>query len=225
MTVMLPIIILILLILLLLFALYLSTFKLEDTFDNINDNDNKNIVLIGDSMLNNSAYVFANQSIPDILSKELTGNTVYNFAKDGSTITDCYTQLDKISTDLNNSNTYIFLSWGGNNILNSRQKMDVTLTTNLFDQYSELITSIRTLVPNAQLYVLNLYYPANTHYTSYHSTIEQWNNLLEDNATSLDYKMINLSSLLVLEDDFVYNIEPSAKGGQKIVNEIVKCIN
>ena len=230
MTVLLPIIIFIL-ILLLLFTLYFCTFKLEDTFINDNDNDNdnknknKNIVLIGDSMLNNSAYVYANQSVPDILSKELTGNTVYNFAKDGSTIADCYTQLDKISIDLNNSNTYIFLSCGGNNILNSRQKMNTNTTTNLFDKYSELITSIRTRVPNAQLYVLNLYYPANTHYTSYHSTIEQWNNLLEDNASGLGYTMINLSSLLVLEDDFVYNIEPSAKGGQKIVNEIVKCIN
>ena len=40
-------------------------------------------------MLNNSAYVLGNQSIPNLLSKKLVGNTVYNFAKDGATIKDC----------------------------------------------------------------------------------------------------------------------------------------
>ena len=166
--------------------------------------------------------------MPDLLSKELSKNVntaVYNFAKDGSTITDCYTQLDKISIDLNTSNTTIFLSCGGNNILNSRQKLDTASTITLFKQYSELIQSIKTRVSNAQLYILNLYTPVNTHYTSYHSTIEQWNKLLEDNASSLGYTLIDISSLLVLEDDFAYNIEPSYKGGQKIVSKLYSIIN
>lgn len=211
----------------LLLALYLYKCNIEDPFTN-NNTSSKNIVLIGDSILNNSAYVLANQSVPDLLSKELSKNVntaVYNFAKDGSTITDCYTQLDKISTDLNTSNTTIFLSCGGNNILNSRQKLDTASTITLFKQYSELIQSIKTRVSNAQLYILNLYTPVNTHYTSYHSTIEQWNKLLEDNASSLGYTLIDISSLLVLEDDFAYNIEPSYKGGQKIVSKLYSIIN
>ena len=211
----------------LLLALYLYKCNIEDPFTN-NNSSSKNIVLIGDSILNNSAYVLANQSVPDLLSKELSKNVntaVYNFAKDGSTITDCYTQLDKISIDLNTSNTTIFLSCGGNNILNSRQKLDTASTITLFKQYSELIQSIKTRVSNAQLYILNLYTPVNTHYTSYHSTIEQWNKLLEDNASSLGYTLIDSSSLLVLEDDFAYNIEPSYKGGQKIVSKLYSIIN
>ena len=211
----------------LLLALYLYKCNIEDPFTN-NNSSSKNIVLIGDSILNNSAYVLANQSVPDLLSKELSKNVntaVYNFAKDGSTITDCYTQLDKISIDLNTSNTTIFLSCGGNNILNSRQKLDTASTITLFKQYSELIQSIKTRVSNAQLYILNLYTPVNTHYTSYHSTIEQWNKLLEDNASSLGYTLIDISSLLVLEDDFAYNIEPSYKGGQKIVSKLYSIIN
>jgi lysophospholipase L1-like esterase len=217
------IVLLLTMILVLLFVSYFCTFKLEDTFVSDNNNNN-NIILIGDSMLNNSAYVSANQSIPDILSNELKGNTVYNFAKDGSTINDCYTQLDKISSELNNSNTYIFVSCGGNNILNSLNRIDPNAITNLFDQYIKLLTSIKTRVPNAQLYVLNLYFPANTRYTSYHKTIEQWNTMIEDNI-SLGYKLIQTNKLLVLEDDFTYNIEPSFKGGQKIVDAIVSRIN
>ena len=216
------IVLLLTMILMLLFVFYFCTFKLEDTF--VSNNNHNNIILIGDSMLNNSAYVSADQSVPDLLSNELKGNTVYNFAKDGSTINDCYAQLDKISLELNNSNTYIFVSCGGNNILNSRQRMDPNAITNLFDQYSELLTSIKTRVPNASLYVLNLYFPVNAHYTSYHPVIVKWNTLLEDNI-SLGYKLIQTNKLLVLEDDFTYNIEPSFKGGQKIVDAIVSRVN
>lgn len=222
------IIIFILFIIMLLFVLNISNFKetnsFNDTFTNINEKstntNGQNIVLIGDSILNNSAYVSQNQSVPDLLSKKMNGRTVYNFAKDGSTLNDCYTQLDKISLELNNSNTYIFLSCGGNNILNNLGIHDPTAITNLFRQYNELITSIKTRVHNASLYVLNLYYPTDGHYKSYRKTIEQWNTLLLDNASNLGYTLINLSSLLVLEDDFAYNIEPSFKGGQKIVDAI-----
>lgn len=215
------IVLLLTIVLMLLLALYFCTFKMQDTFIN----SNKTIVLIGDSMLNNSAYVLDKQSIPDILSNELKGNTVYNFAKDGSTISDCYTQLDKISSELNNSNTFIFLSCGGNNILNTLDKRDLTAITTLFDNYIELIKSIKTRVSNAQIYVLNLYFPASNRYSSYHSAIEKWNKLLKDNASVLGYKLIQTNNLLVLEDDFVYNIEPSFKGGQKIATAIVSSLN
>jgi hypothetical protein len=200
--------------LLLLAALFRNNFDTLDTFDNAIKN--QNIVLIGDSMLNNSAYVYQNESVPDLLSKELVGNTVYNFAKDGAIINDCYAQLDKISINLNNNNTYIVVSCGGNNILNK-----TTDINNLFNEYSELLKSIKSKVPNALLYVLNLYTPSNSHYVSYHSTIDQWNQLLIDNASSLKYTIIDIASLMISEDDFAYNIEPSAKGGKKIVNAIV----
>jgi len=198
-----------------------ETNALSDTFTNTDKG--LKIVLIGDSMLNNSAYVLANQSVPDLLSKKLVGNTVYNFAKDGATINDCYAQLDKISTELNNSRTYIVVSCGGNNILSSRSLKSSDMN-NLFNEYSELLKSIKTRVPNASLYVINLYTPTNSHYVSYHKAIDQWNQLLEDNKSSLKYKIINTSSLLVTDEDFTYNIEPSEKGGKKIVEAIVNSL-
>ena len=48
-------------------------------------------------------------------------NNVYNYAKNESTIHDLYLQLDKIPTNMNNSNTYIFISAGGNDILNKNK--------------------------------------------------------------------------------------------------------
>jgi hypothetical protein len=96
---------------------------------------------------------------------------------------------------------------------------------NLFNQYSELLKSIKTRVPNASLYVLNLYTPTNSHYVSYHTAIDQWNQLLDNNKSTLQYKIINTSSLLVTDEDFTYNIEPSEKGGKKIVESILNSIN
>lgn len=211
-------------ILLILFAIVLL-FKRDTDLNSYefftNKNNEKNVVLIGDSMLNNSNYVSHGESVPDILSKKLVGNaTVYNFAKDGATIADCYSQLNKLSFD---SDTTIFVSCGGNNILNSRnQSLDIT---NLFAEYSQLLKSIKARLPNADLYVLNLYMPANGHYTSYKSTIDQWNKLLDDNASSLGYKVLKISDLLVAEEDFIYGVEPSFKGGKKLVSELYSIIN
>jgi hypothetical protein len=191
-----------------------------DAFTGKTSITDKNIVLIGDSMLNNSAYVPINQSIPELISKA-TNKTLYNFAKDGATINDSYAQIEKISTEHNNSKTNIFVSVGGNNILNNKRKMDTVDINNLFNQYTEFIKSIKVRAPNANLYVLTLYFPVDSHYKSLKTSIEQWNKLIEDN-TFLKYKVLQPNKILVLDEDFVYSIEPSFKGGQKIVDLIVK---
>jgi hypothetical protein len=199
-----------------------------ETFTNNNNGQkSQTVVLIGDSMLNNSAFVEQDQSVADLLSNQLAGKgTVYNFAKDGATIADCYPQLDKISSNFNNSNTTIFVSCGGNNILNSRQSVDTDFINNLFDEYSELLKSINVVASNAkaQIHVLNLYTPTSSNYTSYHSAIKQWNQLLDDNASSLGYSVIKTSSLLVTDEDFTYGVEPSHKGGQKLVSKLLDSV-
>jgi hypothetical protein len=223
-------IIIFLLIIIICLLLAINNFNFYETFTNNNNNNNnsQNVVLIGDSMLNNSAFVEQGQSVADILSNQLAGKaTVYNFAKDGATIADCYAQLDKISSNLNNSNATIFVSCGGNNILNSRGPTDSDYITNLFGQYSELLKSVNVVASsaNADIYVLNLYTPTSGHYTSYHSAIDQWNQLLDDNASSLGYTVVKTSSLLTVDEDFTYGIEPSYKGGKKLVSKLVNSVS
>ena len=224
-------IIIFLLIIIICLLIALNNFNFYETFTNNNNNNSQksqNVVLIGDSMLNNSAFVEQGQSVADILSNQLAGKaTVYNFAKDGATIADCYAQLDKISSNLNNSNATIFVSCGGNNILNSRSPTDSNYITDLFGQYSELLKSVKVVASsaNAGIYVLNLYTPTSGHYTSYHSAINQWNQLLDDNASSLGYTVVKTSSLLTVDEDFTYGIEPSYKGGKKLVSKLVNSVS
>jgi hypothetical protein len=178
--------------------------------------NNDNIILIGDSVLNNSNYVSDGNSVYDILKTKTTN--VFNYSKDGATINDCYEQLDKIPLELNQSNTCIFISAGGNNILTSRNKMTSESITKLFNDYGEFIKSVKTKLPNSEIYICNLYLPTNSRFQIYKQSIEQWNKLISQNSS--EYNVIDINSLLNTSEDFVYDIEPSEIGSKKIANII-----
>ena len=108
--------------------------------------NNDNIILIGDSVLNNSNYVSSGTSVADILKTKT--DKVFNFAKDGATISDCYGQLDKIPTQLNKTNTYVFISAGGNDILNKRGQLTNTNIIALFKSYMSFINALRARINN-----------------------------------------------------------------------------
>jgi len=189
-------------------------------------NNTKNIVLIGDSILNNSVYVFEKQSVPELITigliKDKPNKTLYNFAKDGSIISDCHNQLIKMNKGLNTKETTIFVSVGGNNILNSILTVNsnvVAFINNLFAEYLQLISAIKTECPSATIVALNLYYPSNK---SFHTLIKQWNQLMSDNSSKSGYKLIKLDEIIVSDEDIVYDVEPSFIGGQKIADAILR---
>lgn len=225
-----------------LFGLYLfiinkNKFALFEAFNNSkNKNKNNNIILIGDSILNNSVYVFKNESVPDLIKNKMQPEQLfYNFAKDGATIQDCITHLANISQDkiatINalESETSIFVSAGGNDILNSRNS-ESTINA-LFEKYIQLISAIKKTFNNENknkhknnnitIVALNLYYPFTPSYKMFYPFIKQWNELLEANQEKIGYQVLKIDTILVDTDDIVYDIEPSFKGGKKIANSIV----
>jgi hypothetical protein len=183
-------------------------------------NNNDKIVLIGDSILNNSNYVPSGKSVVDIL-KTKTQN-VFNFAKDGATISDCYGQLDKIPTELNTTETYIFISAGGNDILNKRGQLTTAEIKKLFNDYMDFLKALRVKLGSAKINILNLYMPANPRYQSYKTSIDQWNQLIKEYSSKIGemYTVVSLDTLLTSPNDFVYDIEPSETASEKIANVI-----
>jgi len=182
--------------------------------------NNDKIILIGDSVLNNSNYVPAGKSVVDVL-KTKTQN-VFNFAKDGATISDCYAQLDKIPTDLNTTETYVFISAGGNDILNKRGQLTNAEIIKLFNDYMAFVKALRVKLGSAKINILNLYMPANPRYQSYKSSIDQWNQLIKEYSSKIGemYTVVGLDGLLTSPNDFVYDIEPSETASEKIANVI-----
>jgi lysophospholipase L1-like esterase len=175
---------------------------------------------MGDSVLNNSNYVSFGKSVVDIL-KTKTSN-ILNVSKDGGTINDLYSQLDKIPIDLNSEETYIFISVGGNDILNKRSNLTSAEVTTLFNTYMEFLKAFRTKLGSTKLNIMNLYLPANPRYQSYKQIIDFWNNLINkySNGVGEMYNVIDLNSVLKSPNDFVYDIEPSELASEKIANLI-----
>ena len=179
--------------------------------------NNNKVILMGDSVLNNSNYVSSGKSVANIL-KTKTRN-ILNVSKDGATINDLYSQLDKISIDSNSAETYVFISAGGNDILNKGSTAEIT---KLFDNYMEFLKAFRVKLGSTKLNIMNLYLPANPRYQSYKKQIDLWNELINKSSNGIGemYNVIDLNSVLKSPNDFVYDIEPSELGSEKIANLI-----
>jgi lysophospholipase L1-like esterase len=179
--------------------------------------NNNKVILMGDSVLNNSNYVSSGKSVENILKTKT--NNILNVSKDGGTINDLYSQLDKIPIDLNEAETYVFISVGGNDILNKRSTAEITT---LFNSYIEFLKAFRTKLGSAKLNIMNLYLPANPRYQSYKKQIDLWNDLINKSSNGVGemYNVIDLNSVLKSPNDFVYDIEPSESGSEKIANLI-----
>ena len=178
----------------------------------------KTIILLGDSVFNNNSYVEKGKAVNEILNKKADENTIIiSLAINDSTINNIYQQLENVNIDLNNKLTTVFLSVGGNDIMNlHKRNLDDT-----FEKYNTLIRAITTKLPNIKLVLLNVYYPPNV--SKYDSIIDKWNtNLeLEYKANNKNIYILNLANLLKESSDFVFDIEPSITGGEKIANKIL----
>ena len=174
----------------------------HEGFSTSNSFGTPKLLLLGDSILENCNY--ASPCIKELLSAH---SQVTSYAQDNATIQDIYNQLKQIKRTDDLSQTILFLSVGGNDLL----KGNINAKT----EYLELITTIRQVI-QTPLYVLNLYYPPNA--KQYYTLIKEWNSFLVQNQ----FKILDISNLLTDPNDFTFTIEPSVTGGGKIAAAILE---
>ena len=201
------------------FNTYMSTYN-----EGFNSNK-QSFILLGDSILKNEAYVSDGKSV-DYLLKQGTNNKSICLAVDDSKIADIYSQVDKISENLNTNYTTVFLSAGGNDILThyveqENTSSDTSILGTMFAAYKKLIESIRNKLPNANIVLLDIYYPDNMKYKQYHSIINKWNSMVYEYARENNYSVLKISGILTQPDDFSLGIEPSSIGSRKLVDTIL----
>jgi hypothetical protein len=187
------------------------------------------IVLLGDSIFQNKAYVSTGKSVEELF-REKTDNKTICLAVDHSKIIDVYSQIENIPDELNNGYTTVFLSAGGNDILTHYidQENDATNTSVLapmFSSYKKLVQSVKSRLPNVNIVLLDIYYPENLKYKQYHHIISEWNNKIYDYASEPKNnikKVFKVSNILTQQNDFSFGIEPSSNGSNKIVETIIR---
>jgi len=203
----------------------ISLFNFQENFtqeEKTKGVDKKTLIFLGDSILDNKNYVNKTDSVEYLLRENDKYKIVF-LAQDNSIIADIASQLDKIPKELNNKNNYVFLSVGGNNLLNqiltSTINYDSIIT--LFKEYKGLIKEIKDRLPNSKLYLFNIYFPSDIKYKPYYDFISEWNTLLS-NYINLNnsLKEITVDKLCKLPLDFVNDYEPSGICSKKIVNDI-----
>ena len=94
----------------------------------------------------------------------------------------------------------------------------------MFSSYKNIIKTIQTRLPNAKIFLLDIYYPDNLQYKQFHSIIKEWNSMIYDFAKNPKNKIddvIHISSSLTQNEDFSFGIEPSSSGGNKIADLIL----
>lgn len=203
------------------FTHYYKYYILKEPFVN----NDKTYILLGDSIIKNNSYVKNGKAVEDILNEKTNGN-IRCYAKDDSTIVDVYNQLDSIPKNMNKQTTSIFLSVGGNNILQNYADKDISvkdirILDPIFNAYKILVKSIQTKMNDSKLVLLDIYYPTNIKFSQYKPVLEEWNKLISDFASTNNLPLIKISNILIEATDFTLNIEPSESGGEKIANNIL----
>ena len=229
--------------LIIIFNLFLSCIKSKrENMENNNNNNhtNKVIILLGDSIFKNEKYVEQGKSVYSFLIQQNENErNIYNYATDESTIVDVYNQINQIPIDVNNENTTIFLSIGGNDIFEKfiqtqTQTQTQTNTTGentnqvldaMFSAYKQLVKSIQTKMNKSNIVLLDVYYPQSIQIKPYHPIIRLWNNKINNyanNSSNNIQDILKISEILTQPADFVFMIEPSEAGGMKLAKYILQ---
>ena len=201
---------------------FIESFSFNSSNKNINGN--KTIVLLGDSILKNNSYVSNGKGVDNILEER--NAKVVSLAENNSKIVDIYGQINKIPLELDSKSSFIFLSSGGNDILSfyvdqNGDATDTGFLNTMLAAYKKMVKSIQTRMNNCQIVLLDIYYPTSNQFAQYRPIIEEWNSLIANYARENSLGLLQISQSVTSSEDFTVGIEPSEKGGAKIVQLIL----
>ena len=142
--------------------------------------DKNFVILIGDSIFQNEGYVKDENTIEYKLKNKMNSLVL---AKDDSRIEDIMTQYNEIPEDLNEPNTYLFISIGGNDLLNhyvinQYDSEDLSKFNIVWEKYVREINKIINKT-KCTVVLTDLYYVYENSYHKYYNIIDAWNNNLE----------------------------------------------
>lgn len=193
------------------FNLIITTTTVKESFDN-----NSKLILMGDSVFNNTNYVNKGHSIRDIMSKKYNNLTIV--AQDNAVINDLKKQYQLIPDSKKESNSKIIVSIGGNDLLNHYKINDVSNTKYVDTIFNKYVSNIEYITDNfkGEVIICNIYYPQDKLYKKFHPIIDKWNKKITNFSNSHNLKVVKLDEFVNKNQHFVKGIEPSYQGGLAI---------
>lgn len=193
------------------------------------------IVLLGDSIFDNGPYVPNDPDVVTQLRAKLPqGYTATLNAIDGDRISDVHAQLVKLPSDA----THLVMSVGGNdalgfiNILNEAAASSTQVFNRLADisehfekQYHHLLQRILRLgLPTAICTIYYPNFPDRLYQRVTTAALTIFNDVIIREAFQAGIPLIDLRLMFNDAQDYANPIEPSARGGEKITNTILKIL-
>jgi hypothetical protein len=191
----------------------------------------KRVVLLGDSVFDNAAYVGSSEpdvrrQVADLLPQD--GQAIL-LAQDGAFIAGTVLQLDRLPRDA----THIVVSAGGNDALREAGVLDESAVSvadamnklaaidGFRRDYSALLDAVaRRGLPAAVCTIYEARFPEAARRRVAATALTLLNDRITVEAFSRRLSLIDLRLICDQEEDFANPIEPSARGGEKIARAI-----
>ena len=194
------------------------------------------IVLLGDSIFDNAAYVPAGSPlIQQLRSKIPQGWQATLLAIDGSMIENVPAQLDRVASDA----SHLIVSAGGNNALShlniltesARSTMEVLgrlarVSEQFRQSYHEMLQAVLAFkLPTTVCTVYYPNFPDPVFQRVATAALTIFNDVIIRQAFEAGVPLIDLRLVCTEAEDYANEIEPSAAGGEKITDAIVKLVS
>jgi hypothetical protein len=192
----------------------------------------KRVVLLGDSVFDNAAYVGSRdpdvyRQLADLLPQDAQATLL---AQDGAVIADVVLQLNRLPRDA----THLVVSAGGNDALREAGVLDeravsvadamhklAAIGDRFRRDYSALLDAVaRRGLPAAVCTIYEARFPEPARRRVAATALTLLNDRITVEAFSRGLSLIDLRVIFDQDEDFANPIEPSARGGEKMARAI-----
>ncbi len=195
----------------------------------------KHIVLLGDSIFDNAAYVSGGPDVVHQLRERLPAGWQATLrAVDGATTSGVKAQLQRLPRDA----SHLILSVGGNDALGqsgilSQRASSVAEALNglaaIREQfgrsYRAMLEAVLALgLPTAVCTIYDANYPEDQHQRLVVTALTVFNDCITREAFARGLPLIDLRLLCDRKEDYANPIEPSVRGGEKIAAAIAHLV-
>jgi lysophospholipase L1-like esterase len=193
------------------------------------------VVLVGDSIFDNAAYVGSGPAVIDQVNSALPSQWKATLlAIDGAMTGDISHQLSRLPSDT----THIVVSVGGNDALSHKSLLDekadsvadvlarLAKIQRLFrGAYNSMLDQVTELgIPTAVCTIYNSRYPDLAEREIANVGLTIFNDVITQEAAIHGLPVIDLRTIFQSDDDYANAVEPSSKGGEKIAAAIAHLI-